>query len=183
MNPDSGIFDRGISDSGISDRGIVETGQFDRADFAEELRRAPDNHELGTALLFANERVRVFEVRLEPGQRGAFHIHDRDYFWTVVEPGRGLQRLADGTWAVRDYQLGQTRFLRHGPDSALIHDLENVGSTTLRFVTVELADTGLTDTGLGDTGSPGAPGTGTPGSPGPGRDSEGRTGAGAGGAA
>jgi quercetin dioxygenase-like cupin family protein len=118
--------------------GIVETGRFDLAEFAGELRRAPDNHELGTSLLLSNERVRVFEVRLEPGERGAFHIHDHDYFWTVVEPGRGRQRLADGTWAVRDYRQGQTRFLRHGPGNALIHDLENVGTTTLRFVTVEL---------------------------------------------
>lgn len=118
----------------------METGRFDPAEFAAELRLAPGNHELGTALLFANDRVRVFEVRLEPGQRGPFHIHDRDYFWTVVEPGRGRQRLTDGTWAVRDYRLGETRFLRHSPENALIHDLENVGSTTLRFVTVELLD-------------------------------------------
>lgn len=125
-----------------SAEGIVETGRFDLAEFAAELRRAPDNHELGTALLFANDQVRVFEVRLEPGERGPFHIHDHDYFWTVVDPGRGRQRLADGTWTVRDYRLGETRFLRHGPGSALIHDLENVGTTTLRFVTVELLGDG-----------------------------------------
>ncbi|MBO0802435.1 MAG: hypothetical protein J2P25_05100 [Nocardiopsaceae bacterium] len=138
--------------------GVVETGRFDPAEFAGELRRAPDNHELGTTLLFANDRVRVFEVRLEPGERGAFHIHDHDYFWTVVDPGRGRQRLADGTYTVRDYRLGQTKFLRHGPDNALIHDLENVGGTLLRFVTVELrGDTGPAgDTGpTGDTGPAG----------------------------
>lgn len=122
--------------------GIVATGRFDLAEFAAELRQAPSNHQLGTALLFANERVRVFEVRLEPGQRGPFHIHDRDYFWTVVAPGRGRQRLTDGTWTVRDYQRGETRFLRHGPGNALIHDLENVGTTLLGFVTVELLGDG-----------------------------------------
>jgi beta-alanine degradation protein BauB len=118
--------------------GIVETGRFDPAEFAEELRRAPANHQLGTTLLFANDQVRVFEVRLEPGERGPFHIHDHEYFWTVVDPGRGRQRLADGTCTVRDYRLGETRFLRHGPGNVLIHDLENVGTTPLRFITVEL---------------------------------------------
>jgi beta-alanine degradation protein BauB len=120
------------------DGGIVDTGRFEPEEFAQELQRAPANHELGTALLFANDQVRVFEVRLEPGQRGPFHVHDRNYFWTVVDPGRGRQRLADGTYTVRDYTQGETRFLSHGPGSALIHDLENVGSTLLRFVTVEL---------------------------------------------
>jgi hypothetical protein len=57
-----------------------------------------------------------------------------------VEAGRGLQRFADGTFIVRDYQEGETRFLEHTPQSALIHDLENVGDRVLRFVTVELLD-------------------------------------------
>ena len=128
--------------SGIEQRagGIVESGSFDATEFADELERAPHNHELGTSLWFENERVRVFEVRLDPGERGPFHIHNRTYFWTVVEPGRGLQHLADGTYVVRDYRLGETKFLVHSADKALIHDLENVGSTTLRFVTVELRD-------------------------------------------
>ncbi len=82
----------------------------------------------------------VWEVRLEPGQRGPFHNHTRNYFWTVVEGSRGLQRFADGTYMVRDYREGDTRFLEHTPEDSLIHDLENIGDTTLRFVTVELLD-------------------------------------------
>lgn len=115
-----------------------EQGKYDTTAFADELARAQDNHEIGTTCQFDNDHVRVWEVRLEPGQRGPFHIHDQNYFWTVVEPGRGLQRFADGTYVVRDYQLGETRYLTHSPDDPMIHDLENVGETTLRFVTVEL---------------------------------------------
>jgi hypothetical protein len=77
-------------------------------------------------------------IHLEPGQRGVFHVHDLTYFWTVVEPGRGLQRFPDGTFLIRDYRLGETRYLVHSPENALVHDLENVGGTTMRFVTVEL---------------------------------------------
>jgi hypothetical protein len=115
-----------------------ETGTFEVATYADELERAPENHEIGTSLWFENEHVRVFEVRLDPGQRGPFHVHDSTYFWTVVEPGRGLQRFADGTYVVRDYALGDTRYLEHSAENRLIHDLENVGESTLRFVTVEL---------------------------------------------
>lgn len=64
--------------------------------------------------------------------------HDQTYFWTVVEPGRGLQRFPDGTFFIRDYRLGETRYLVHSPENALVHDLENVGDTTIWFVTVEL---------------------------------------------
>jgi hypothetical protein len=115
-----------------------ERGTFDRDDYADELDRATTNRQLGTTLWFENDHVRVFEVRLEPGQRGPFHVHDQPYFWTVVEPGRGLQRFADGTYVVRDYALGETRYLAHSADDVLVHDLENVGDSTLRFVTVAL---------------------------------------------
>jgi hypothetical protein len=117
---------------------IVQEGAYDRGLFAGELTAAPGNHQLGTTMWFENERIRVWEVLLQPGERGAFHAHTTNYFWTVVEPGRGLQRFADGTFIVRDYRLGETRYLEHTPETALIHDLENVGDTTLRFVTVEL---------------------------------------------
>ena len=119
---------------------IVEEGVFDPEDFSGELALAPDNHDVGTKLWFENQRIRVWEVQLQPGERGPFHAHARNYFWTVVEPGRGLQRFADGTFVVRDYMVGETKYLEHTPATALIHDLENVGTTSLRFVTVEILD-------------------------------------------
>jgi hypothetical protein len=119
---------------------IVAQGAFDPADFGEELSEASSNKQLGTSMWFENERIRVWEVLLEPGERGAFHSHTTNYFWTVVEPGRGLQRFDDGSYVIRDYLLGETKYLEHSPDSELIHDLENVGDTRLRFVTVELLD-------------------------------------------
>lgn len=116
------------------------SGTFDVVEFADELAAAPANLAVGTTLRFENDSVKVWEVALKPGERGPFHAHTRNYFWTVVDPGTGLQRFADGTYVVRDYELGETRFLEHTPDTALIHDLENVGDTLLRFVTVELLD-------------------------------------------
>jgi len=117
---------------------MEEKGTFNPEDFASELEAATTNGQLGTNMWFENDHIRVWEVRLEPGERGAFHIHDHPYFWTVVEPGRGLQRFIDGRFVIRDYTLGETRYLVHSPDDSLIHDLENVGDTTLRFVTVSL---------------------------------------------
>jgi beta-alanine degradation protein BauB len=106
--------------------------------FAEELAAARSNREIGTARWFENHHIRVFEITLDPGERCPFHCHEQTYFWTVVEAGRGLQRFEDGTYVVRDYKVGDTSYLEHTPDNTLIHDLENIGSTRLRFVTVEL---------------------------------------------
>lgn len=117
---------------------VVEEGGYDPAEYAEELAAAPGNHDLGTTLRFENDHIRVWEVLLQPGERGAFHSHVTNYFWTVVEGSRGLQRFADGSYVIRDYRVGETRYLEHTPETALVHDLENIGDNTLRFVTVEL---------------------------------------------
>lgn len=60
---------------------VVDSGRFDPAEFAAELRLAPRNHELGTALLFANDRVRVFEVRLESGPAPDLEDRRAVAFW------------------------------------------------------------------------------------------------------
>jgi beta-alanine degradation protein BauB len=117
---------------------VEEHGKYDVSEFADELARAAQNHEVGTAVRFENDHVRVWEIVLPPGERGPFHIHDQTYFWTVVDPGRGLQRFTDGSFVIRDYEPGETKYLDQSPDDPMIHDLENVGSTTMRFITVEL---------------------------------------------
>jgi beta-alanine degradation protein BauB len=118
----------------------TDEGIFDPAEFQDELAIAASNLEVGTRLWFQNDRIKVWEVRLAPGERGAFHAHTRRYFWTVVEPGTGRQRSPDGTVKVRRYEVGDTQYAEPSPADPLIHDLENAGQTTLRFVTVELLD-------------------------------------------
>lgn len=117
---------------------ILQEGIFDRQELAEELVEASSNVDVGTALLFENDRVRVWEVRLDPGVRCPFHAHTRPYFWTCVEAGVAKQRSPDGTWRVRRYASGETLFGEHSEREPMLHDLENVGDSVLRFVTVEL---------------------------------------------
>ena len=119
---------------------IVDEGSFDPVEFGDELAAAAGNTDVGTRLWFQNDRIKVWEIRLAPGERGPFHAHMRRYFWTVVEAGTGRQRSPDGTFTVRRYELGDTQYLELSPASPMIHDLENVGDSTLRCVTVELLD-------------------------------------------
>jgi len=119
---------------------VVRQGTFDPAEFGDELAAAAGNVDVGTRLWFQNDRIKVWEIRLAPGERGPFHAHKQRYFWTVVEAGTGRQRSPDGTFMVRRYELGDTQYLELSPADPMIHDLENVGDSTLRFVTVELLD-------------------------------------------
>jgi uncharacterized cupin superfamily protein len=115
---------------------IVEERDFDLGAFSQELAAA--STDVGTTLLFENERVRVWEVRLDPGTRCPFHAHTHPYFWTCVIAGTGRQRSGDGTLRVLRYTVGDTSFWEPSSEAPLLHDLENVGEGELRFVTVEL---------------------------------------------
>jgi len=101
---------------------VISEGTFDRADYAGELDAAPGNLDVGTRLWFENDRIRVWEVRLGPGERTPFHAHTRRYFWTVVDGGTGRQRTADGTVIVREYHTGDTSYSEHTPDDPQIHE-------------------------------------------------------------
>jgi hypothetical protein len=119
---------------------IVRDENFDPADYRGELDAAPGNLDVGTRLWFENDHIRVWEVRLMPGERGPFHAHTRRYFWTVVDGGIGRQRTADGTMITREYHVGDTNYSDHSPEDPTIHDFENAGDTPIRFTTVELLD-------------------------------------------
>jgi hypothetical protein len=115
----------------------MEAATFDTADYAAELAAAPDNRDVGTKLLFENDRVRIWDLDLAPGHRVPFHCHATPYFFVCVDAGRGLSRFPGGDAMTVDYDVEFTWFdeVANGPE---IHDLQNVGDTRLRFTTVEL---------------------------------------------
>jgi hypothetical protein len=62
-----------------------------------EQERQDPNGCVGTELLSESDRVRVWTIRLKPGERVGFHRHVLDYFWSAITPGRGRQHLQDGS--------------------------------------------------------------------------------------
>ena len=118
----------------------------DRADWPAALRqelereaKAP-NGCVGNALVSESERVRVWTIRLKPGQRFGFHRHVLDYFWTAVSGGRGRQHLMDGSTVEYSYQPGETRHESYRAGEYKVHDLEIIGDHDLVFMTVEFLD-------------------------------------------
>jgi hypothetical protein len=107
-----------------------------KTEFTED---AHDGH-VGSRLLSQNNRVRVWEIRLAPGERWHTHRHVLDYFWTAVNAGNSRQHTHDGTTRDVSYAAGETRHFHFGPGEFLLHDIENIGQTDLVFTTVEHLD-------------------------------------------
>src|SRR5271167_1280035 len=104
---------------------------------SEEFEANQLNGRVGTRLLSETDRVRVWEIRLAPGERIGFHRHVLDYFWTAVSGGRGRQHVHDGTTVEYSYQPGETRHETYGAGEFKVHDLENLGDKEMVFMTVE----------------------------------------------
>jgi quercetin dioxygenase-like cupin family protein len=119
----------------------AERGEWP-AEIKAEFERESRNHNgcVGSTLLSENERVRIWIIRLQPGERIGFHRHVLDYFWTSVNGGRGRQHLMDGSTVEHSYQPGETRHEKYGPGEFKVHDLENLGDQEMIFNTIEFLD-------------------------------------------
>ena len=95
--------------------------------------------DVGTQLLFENDRVRVWDLRLEPGQSTGFHNHTADYLYVAIGGGT-LQGLnADGSRKpVRNYTDGEVVFKEVGDSE--IHAAVNAGDRPWRNIVVELKE-------------------------------------------
>src|SRR4051795_3601716 len=102
-----------------------------------ERERNNPNPCVGNALVSETDRVRVWEIRLKPGERIGFHRHVLDYFWTAVNAGRARSHMQDGSTMERSYYAGETQHESYGLGEGKVHDLENTGDTELVFTTVE----------------------------------------------
>jgi quercetin dioxygenase-like cupin family protein len=105
-----------------------------------EREKLHNNGCVGSTLLSESDKVRVWIIRLAPGERIGFHRHVLDYFWTSVSGGRGRQHLMDGTTVEYTYQPGETRHETYGLGQYKVHDLENLGSKEMVFMTIEFLD-------------------------------------------
>lgn len=96
---------------------------------------------IGDRVLFEDERIRIWEMILEPGERSPLHHHENDYIVVIVEGDRvAVQKLQAGSGMLDpDYQSsevtpGRSVFLRKGATEVAI----NEGAVRYRDVQIEL---------------------------------------------
>lgn len=79
-----------------------------------------------------NDRVRVLEATLKPGDKEALHTHPA-YVIYVITGGTMRNHAQDGTASDVTWTDGQVVYR-----DALTHWAENIGSTTVHLILVEL---------------------------------------------
>ena len=98
------------------------------------------NVQVGTTLLFENERIRLWDITLQPGDRLDFHRHRTSYFYRCEAGDRLRLTTPEGDELEYESPRDEVHFHEIGADDLVVHDLENIGETTVRFTTVELLD-------------------------------------------
>jgi len=98
--------------------------------------------DVGTRLVWENDRVRIWEMVLEPGARSAVHEHTLDYLLIPlagdriavdVEPDTAGAYRESGEFPV---PIGKATFVARGG----IETARNSGAETYREILVELKD-------------------------------------------
>lgn len=95
---------------------------------------------VATRLLVENERVRIWEMDLAPGERSTVHRHDTDYVLVQIEGDRIAAEPepdtqgAYGDHIEADVVPGKARYIRRGG----IETAVNVGRRRYREILVEV---------------------------------------------
>ena len=79
-----------------------------------------------------NARVRVLEATLKPGDKEQTHSHPA-YVIYVIDGGKFRNHAADGTVTDGEFKAGDVIYR-----DPVTHWAENIGTTTIRLVLVEL---------------------------------------------
>lgn len=116
---------------------IHSVSTYDVERYAEELAAAPDNRVVGTELIAEQDGIKLWTIRLKPGERVAFHAHARPYLWCCTSGSDGAVRHPNGSIDAVRFNRGDMSFKEIG-EEPVIHDLENTGTDLLSFVTLEL---------------------------------------------
>ena len=95
---------------------------------------------IGTAELFENERVKVWDFVLEAGEAMPMHTHRRDHVIVVIEGGDLVVEYGDGRQQTYSPRSGDVHFGRVDGAAADTHDARNVGRTRYRNLIIELKD-------------------------------------------
>lgn len=109
---------------------------------------------IGTTLLFENERLRVWELVLEPGESSGIHRHFHDFAFAYVTEENELEVRVPGAapapTSAQDGYVSATT-IGDGTDPRLIHELVNVGTTRHRQILFELIDDPARSEGAAET--------------------------------
>lgn len=98
--------------------------------------------DVATTLLFENDRVRIWEMRLEPGEDGALHEHELDHILVQISGDRMAvvpdpkSKSVYNEYLEADVVPGQHFYIERGG----IEVARNIGKQPFHEILIELKD-------------------------------------------
>lgn len=83
--------------------------------------------------LFDNDRVRVSEIKFNPGEKAAMHTHPYPHVVYIIEGGQLTITKSDGTSTVVNGKAGDVMWM-----DAETHEGVNTGTTVIRGTVTEI---------------------------------------------
>ncbi|WP_242205947.1 cupin domain-containing protein [Aestuariivivens insulae] len=110
--------------------------------WTEELKSALKTHQnntqVGETLVLETSTFKVWNIHLPKGASLPFHKHSKPYFYTAITAGKSRSFYNDGSIKEIEYKANDITYFHDLSDgNCFIHNLENIGGTTLIFTTVE----------------------------------------------
>ena len=93
------------------------------------------SHPIGSRVLYEDDRLRVWELEVEPGDTFPQHHHMLDYVTVALDEGHLEVLDADGSIVRNHRKVGDIQVTRVGQGQ--IHALRNVGTTRYRNRIIE----------------------------------------------
>ncbi len=84
-------------------------------------------------LVLENEKVRIMEVALKPGEKSMMHNHPSDYVVYAIDDITFRQTFADGKSGEVNLKAGQAGMMEAG-----LHEVTNIGNNVGRNLVIEL---------------------------------------------
>ena len=102
------------------------------------LKKGENSTDVGEHLVFENDDIKVWAIRLPAKQALPFHKHNKPYFYIAQSEGKSRSFYNDGRITETIYVKGNTKYFPDLSDeNYFIHNLENTGNTNLLFTTIE----------------------------------------------
>jgi beta-alanine degradation protein BauB len=96
--------------------------------------RGPALGPIGDEILFENERVRIWSIKLDPDQRQPWHKHDFPYVIVPMTEGKNIMYFEDGREKETNEKVGGVLWREAGPP----HELLNVSDWQYRNILIEI---------------------------------------------
>jgi hypothetical protein len=101
--------------------------------------------DIGTELLFENDRIRVWQMILAPGEESHLHRHVHDYVYVYTTPSH-ITAFYDGKGSAgAAYEDGFVQYTAVGTDM-VPHKIRNTGDDVHRQILVEFKGPSETET-------------------------------------